>query len=88
MSTAEEAPHVVVVGAGIIGICCALALCDNGFRVTVLDRAGPGEGTSYGAAGNLGGNAHYAIPGLVWKCRACCSTRCTRCHCAGATCPS
>jgi D-amino-acid dehydrogenase len=67
MSAVEDAPHIIVVGAGIIGICCALSLRDNGFRVTVLDREGPGAGTSYGAAGNLGGNAHYAIPGLVWK---------------------
>lgn len=60
-------PKVIVIGAGIIGICCALALRDSGFAVTVLDKDGPGEATSFGAAGNLGGNAHFAIPGLVWK---------------------
>jgi len=59
--------RIIVIGAGIVGICCALALRDNGFAVTVLDKDGPGEGTSFGAAGNLGGNAHFAIPGLVWK---------------------
>jgi glycine/D-amino acid oxidase-like deaminating enzyme len=59
--------RIIVVGAGIIGICCALALRDNGFAVTVLDKDGPGEATSSGAAGNLGGNAHFAIPGLIWK---------------------
>ena len=31
---------------------CALALRENGFRVTVLDKDGPGEATSFGAAGN------------------------------------
>jgi D-amino-acid dehydrogenase len=67
MSTAGAEPKIVVIGAGIIGICCALALRDNGFAVTVLDRDGPGEATSFGAAGNLGGNAHFAIPGLIWK---------------------
>lgn len=59
--------RIIVVGAGIIGICCALALRENGFAVIVLDKDGPGEATSFGAAGNLGGNAHYAIPGLIWK---------------------
>jgi D-amino-acid dehydrogenase len=67
MGGAADEKRIVVIGAGIVGICCALALRDNGFAVTVLDRDGPGEGTSFGAAGNLGGNAHFAIPGLVWK---------------------
>jgi D-amino-acid dehydrogenase len=68
MSGAEgNEQRVIVVGAGIIGVCCALALCENGFSVTVLDKDGPGEATSFGAAGNLGGNAHFAIPGLIWK---------------------
>src|SRR5271154_5629482 len=64
---ATDEKRVVVIGAGIVGICCALALRDNGFGVTVLDKDGPGEATSFGAAGNLGGNAHFAIPGLIWK---------------------
>ena len=38
--------RIIVVGAGIIGVCCALALRENGFRVTVLDKDGPGEATS------------------------------------------
>jgi D-amino-acid dehydrogenase len=54
--------RVIVIGAGIVGICCALALRENGFRVTVLDKDGPGEATSFGAAGNLGGNAHSRSP--------------------------
>ena len=36
--------RIIVVGAGIIGICCALALRENGFAVTVLDKDGPGQG--------------------------------------------
>jgi D-amino-acid dehydrogenase len=67
VSAAAGEKRIVVLGAGIVGICCALALRDNGFAVIVLDKDGPGEGTSFGAAGNLGGNAHFAIPGLVWK---------------------
>ena len=63
----ESENRVVVVGAGIIGLCCAVYLQRQGFRVSVIDPDGPGENTSFGAAGNLGGNAHYAIPGVVFK---------------------
>jgi D-amino-acid dehydrogenase len=42
---------VVVIGAGIVGICTALYLQRDGHDVTVLDRSGPGEGTSRGNAG-------------------------------------
>ncbi len=45
--------HVTVIGAGIIGICCALALRRAGFAVTVIDRLGPGEGCSFGNCGGI-----------------------------------
>jgi D-amino-acid dehydrogenase len=44
---------VTVLGAGIIGICCALELQRRGFQVRLLDRRGPGEETSAGNAGIL-----------------------------------
>ncbi len=44
---------VFVLGAGIVGICCALVLQRRGYRVTLLDRRGPGEETSSGNAGIL-----------------------------------
>jgi len=44
---------VTVVGAGIVGICCALELQRQGFEVSLLDRRGPGEETSSGNAGIL-----------------------------------
>ena len=43
--------RVVVVGAGVIGICCAYALVRRGAEVVVLERNGVGEGASYGNAG-------------------------------------
>lgn len=43
-------PHVTVIGAGIVGVCCALHLQRKGFRVTLVDRRAPGEATSYGNA--------------------------------------
>jgi len=42
---------VTVLGAGIIGICCALELQRRGFQVRLLDRRGPGEETSSGNGG-------------------------------------
>jgi len=44
---------VTVLGAGIVGISCALALQRRGFQVRLLDRRGPGEETSAGNAGIL-----------------------------------
>jgi D-amino-acid dehydrogenase len=41
----------VIVGAGIVGICSALQLQREGHEVVVIDRNGPGEGTSRGNAG-------------------------------------
>ncbi len=47
------ARSVFVLGAGIVGISCALVLQRRGYRVTLLDRRGPGEETSSGNAGIL-----------------------------------
>lgn len=44
---------VSVLGAGIVGICCALELQRRGYQVTLIDRRGPGEETSSGNAGIL-----------------------------------
>tara|TARA_Y100001934_G_scaffold28894_1_gene31668 strand:- start:8927 stop:10198 length:1272 start_codon:yes stop_codon:yes gene_type:complete len=43
----------VVVGAGIIGVCCARYLQMTGEQVTIIDRDGIGEGCSFGNAGVL-----------------------------------
>jgi D-amino-acid dehydrogenase len=42
---------VIVLGAGIVGVCSALHLQDRGMRVVLVDRRGPGEETSFGNAG-------------------------------------
>lgn len=64
-----DKPTIAVIGAGMVGTCCALHLQDAGFAVTLVDRSGPGEATS---AGNLGafGVASCppaAMPGIVRK---------------------
>lgn len=44
---------VLVLGAGMVGVSCALALQRRGFAVTLIDRREPGRETSYGNAGVL-----------------------------------
>ena len=61
--------NVLVIGARIVGTCCALYLQREGFIVTLMDRGGPGEGASLGNAGNLGiaSCVPAAMPGLFKK---------------------
>lgn len=49
----------LVLGAGIVGISTALQLVRRGLSVALVDRQRPGEGTSYGNAGVLGGAGVY-----------------------------
>jgi len=61
--------HVVVIGAGIVGISTAVWLQRSGHKVTVVDRLAPGEATSYGNAGVLASCASVPVtgPGLLKK---------------------
>lgn len=43
--------HVTVIGAGIVGSCCARFLQDAGHDVVLVDRIEPGMGCSFGNAG-------------------------------------
>lgn len=47
----ERLQHVVVVGAGMVGLSTAKFLLDRGVEVTVLDRASVASGASWGNAG-------------------------------------
>jgi D-amino-acid dehydrogenase len=53
---------VIVLGAGIVGTSLALHLAKRGVAVALVDRQGPGEGTSYGNAGVLEGNTLFPHP--------------------------
>jgi len=50
---------VLVLGAGIVGTSIALHLAKRGLAVALVDRAGAGEGTSYGNAGIIEGNTIF-----------------------------
>lgn len=60
-------PRVIVVGAGIVGLCVAWHLARGGAQVTVLDRDAPGSGASSGNAGAISGGsvAPLAMPGVL-----------------------
>jgi len=76
----REAPstlhHIAVVGAGIVGVCTALYLQRDGHRVTLIDRLGPGEGTSKGNAAVIAAEScvPVATPGILWRVPGRCAT--------------
>ncbi len=51
--TEEKPREIAVIGAGIVGMCCARWLQRDGHRVTVYDPVAPGESCSFGNAGIL-----------------------------------
>jgi D-amino-acid dehydrogenase len=53
MTPARQGQQVVVLGAGMVGVACALSLQRRGLAVTVVDPLGPGAATSHGNAGVL-----------------------------------
>jgi D-amino-acid dehydrogenase len=44
---------IVVIGAGIVGLACALRLQHDGLKVVLIDRDAPGHGASFGNAGHI-----------------------------------
>ncbi len=66
-TTSAHGRTVQVIGAGIVGTCTALYLQREGFDVTLIDRGGPGEGCTFGNAGNLGlaSCVPASLPGLL-----------------------
>jgi glycine oxidase len=61
-SLSERSSHdVIVVGGGIVGLCCAWRLSQRGAHVVVLDRADPPAGATRVAAGMLAPIGEHAI---------------------------
>ena len=56
-----------ILGAGVVGLCCAAFLQRDGHEVTLVDRAEPGTGTSFGNAGliQIDAMTPIATPGVV-----------------------
>ncbi|WP_053129580.1 FAD-dependent oxidoreductase [Pseudomonas sp. MIACH] len=61
----DPAPaDIAVIGAGIIGVACALQLARQGRQVLVIDQLEPGMGASYGNAGHLATEQVFPIADL------------------------
>jgi D-amino-acid dehydrogenase len=69
VSEAQAQDPIVIIGAGIVGVSAALWLQRAGRDVILVDRAGPGEGTSYGNGGVLASCSvvPVTVPGLLRK---------------------
>ena len=59
---------VTILGAGIVGLCCALSLQARGVQVRLIDRGAPGQETSFGNAGVISpwSVVPQAVPG-IWR---------------------
>ncbi|EQD57093.1 FAD dependent oxidoreductase domain protein, partial [mine drainage metagenome] len=44
---------VLILGAGVIGLACALQLLRDGAQVTVIEQTAPGAGASHGNCGTI-----------------------------------
>lgn len=68
MEEKRRSRRVVVVGAGIVGVCAGLTLRQEGHEVTVLDPRTPGRATSFGNAGviSVGSVWPVSTPG-AWR---------------------
>lgn len=65
----DQREDVVVVGAGVIGLACALALLESGRGVRVIDAGRIGGGSSHGNCGTITPShaPPLAAPGMVGK---------------------
>lgn len=61
--------RVVVVGGGVIGACAAYYLNKDGWKVTIIERAGFGQGSSWANCGFVSPCHVLPLtePGAVWK---------------------
>lgn len=60
---------VVVVGGGIVGVCCALYLQRDGYQVTLIDPAAPGDSTAKWSCGQMAISSVIPLsrPGILKK---------------------
>lgn len=65
----NEAKTIAIIGAGIVGVSAAVWLQRDGHDVILIDKAGPGEGTSHGNGGVLASCSvvPVTVPGLLRK---------------------
>src|SRR3546814_710517 len=59
--------QVTIIGAGVVGMCTAVALQQRGLGVRVIDERDPGTGTSFGNAGlvSVDSCVPVSLPGML-----------------------
>ena len=65
----SEKTDVVIIGAGVAGLCTAYHLAKAGRSVRIVDQSAPGAGASFGNCGMIS-PSHVlpnTLPGLPWK---------------------
>ena len=65
----SDAPSTVVIGGGIVGVCCALYLQREGMEVTLVDPAEPGDSTAKWSCGQMAVSEIIPLskPGILKK---------------------
>jgi D-amino-acid dehydrogenase len=60
---------VTVIGAGIVGVCCALHLQREGFKVRLIEKGEPGRAASFGNSGSfdIASCVPFGMPGVLKK---------------------
>jgi D-amino-acid dehydrogenase len=66
-SSSGKPATAVVIGGGIIGVCCAYALVCQGFDVSLIEKDAPGQAASFGNSGSIGlaSVPPLAMPGML-----------------------
>ncbi len=71
MSTQQSrlAESAIVIGGGIVGVCCALYLQREGYQVTLVDPAAPGDSTAKWSCGQMAVSEVIPLskPGILKK---------------------
>ena len=68
-TVSKQKTDVVIIGAGVAGLCCAYSLAKAGRSVRIVDQGVPGAGSSFGNCGMIS-PSHVlpnTLPGLPWK---------------------
>ena len=65
----HKEPDVLIIGGGVVGLACGLALQEAGRQVRVLDAGAAGRGSSHGNCGTLTPShaLPLALPGTVGR---------------------
>ncbi|MCO8649098.1 FAD-dependent oxidoreductase, partial [Burkholderia multivorans] len=66
---AARSETAVVIGGGIVGVCCALYLQRDGHAVTLIDPAAPGDSTAKWSCGQMAVSEVIPLskPGILKK---------------------